>query len=176
MDGQFRFALATQDSTTWKLDDAPEPNPLITYSLGPKQVTVYLQCSDSTTPLFTAVGEVSTNAYVFRLSHKCACWNGCKSRVPENITRMSRVHSCFCIIFRFSETIRRRWRWWSEWWCRISHHFGSCTGYLLRFLCNFLPRSLSKDGCRFDCPSRILGRDSRLCQRWSVLHLSPRFW
>lgn len=79
-DGQFRFALAKQDSATWSIDAAGS-NPVLSYSLNEKKVTVEIQCSDSTNPLFTAVGEIQTNTYSFRLSHKCGCWDGCKGRL-----------------------------------------------------------------------------------------------
>jgi len=54
--------------------------PQVSYSSGEKQVIVLLQCPDAGEEQFEALGEgPELNNYKFRLTHKCACWNGCSS-------------------------------------------------------------------------------------------------
>ena len=77
-DLKLRFTLGTQDSAKWNPGAGLGDVPSVSYSFGPKQVQVSLVCSDSTTAEFEPLGESPINMYKFRLTHKCACWDGCK--------------------------------------------------------------------------------------------------
>jgi hypothetical protein len=76
-DKKFTFILGSQESAKWDAGVGPGTNPSISYSQQDKKVTVELVCSDKTDADFQVVGEDPINNYKFRLSHKCACWNGC---------------------------------------------------------------------------------------------------
>lgn len=53
--------------------------PTITYTLNEKQTIVTLVCGGDQ-PEFEALGENPMNTYKFRLTHKCACWDGCRGK------------------------------------------------------------------------------------------------
>ena len=76
-DMQLQFVLGTQAKAVWSQGAGLGSTPSISYSEGLKQVQVSLVCSDSTTPEFEVLGESPINTYKFRLTHKCACWDGC---------------------------------------------------------------------------------------------------
>ncbi|CAF0720230.1 unnamed protein product [Adineta steineri] len=78
-DKTLTFVLAKQDSAKWDAGAGPGTNPIISYKFDDKEVFVELQCTDSMTAEFLALGEQPIKTYKFKLSHKCACWNGCKS-------------------------------------------------------------------------------------------------
>jgi hypothetical protein len=79
MDGQFTFVLGTQDSAKWDAQGVSD-NHTISYSSGEKQVLVTLVCSKGPT-IVDALGEDPINNYKFRVTSKCACWNGCKGKL-----------------------------------------------------------------------------------------------
>ncbi|CAF2813703.1 unnamed protein product [Rotaria sp. Silwood2] len=90
MDGKFSFSLGTQDSVIWNPGTGLGSSPTISYSAGPKQVTVTLQCATDGTNELEALGEPTTNNYKFILTHKCACWDGCGSGPsPDTTTKSS---------------------------------------------------------------------------------------
>lgn len=79
MDGALVFTLGTQDSASWNPGTAIGANPLVTYSYGAKKVIVELVCAKSGPGDFEALGENPENTFKFRLTNKCACWDGCSS-------------------------------------------------------------------------------------------------
>ncbi len=80
-DKTLTFILGTQDSAKWDAGAGPGTNPTIAYNYGEKQVSVELVCSENTTAEFEAIGENPINNFKFRLTHKCACWDGCKCKL-----------------------------------------------------------------------------------------------
>lgn len=58
-------------------------SPSITYSYGPKYAQVLLQCGSGDLNEFEFLGENPINVYKFRLTNKCACWNGCLSKCHQ---------------------------------------------------------------------------------------------
>jgi len=79
LDGAFQFALGTQESAVWSVGAVVGIPPQISYSIGEKKVTVFLQCPIAGEEQFEALGEDPIDNYKFRLTHQCACWNGCSS-------------------------------------------------------------------------------------------------
>jgi hypothetical protein len=75
------FILGTQDSAKWNAGAGPGDNVSISYNYQEKQVSVELVCSETTTAKFEAIGEGPINFYKFTLTHKCACWDGCKCKL-----------------------------------------------------------------------------------------------
>jgi hypothetical protein len=80
LDGQFTYVLGTQASAQWDAG-SPGNNPTISYSADPKKVQVELVCQEGSPGDVQAVGEGPDNYYKFRLTGKCACWNGCKGEL-----------------------------------------------------------------------------------------------
>ncbi len=78
--GQYGFVLGTQESALWNPGAGTGDNPSIAYSYDEKRVIVLLQCSTTGMEEFEILGESPTNMYTFRLTHKCACWDGCSSK------------------------------------------------------------------------------------------------
>jgi hypothetical protein len=77
IDGALTFILGEQDSAVWDAgSDVDKPS--ISYAYGEKRVTVSLECGTEGNDDLEALGEEPMNNYKFRLTHKCACWNGCK--------------------------------------------------------------------------------------------------
>jgi hypothetical protein len=79
VDGGDAYALGTQQSALWNPGAETGGVPSIVYIYGEKTVFVMLQCSTNGTEEFEVLGEDPMNVYVFRLTSKCACWNGCSS-------------------------------------------------------------------------------------------------
>jgi hypothetical protein len=80
MDGQFTFILGTQGSAQWSPGSGLGIPPQVSYSSDQKQVFVSLICGNNESNVLEALGEDPENVYKFRLTHKCACWNGCGGR------------------------------------------------------------------------------------------------
>ena len=78
MDGLNLYNLGNQETATWNAGGGSDP-PSVTYAHAGRVVTVKLQCSTSGTEEFEVLGEDPKNFYTFRLTHKCACWDGCSS-------------------------------------------------------------------------------------------------
>ncbi|CAF3734598.1 unnamed protein product [Adineta steineri] len=85
-DGKLSFSLGKQESVKWNPGAGMGSIPSITYTQGAKVVTVTLVCSTDGSEDFDAMGESPINNYKFRLSHKCACWNGCGDVPPQTST------------------------------------------------------------------------------------------
>ena len=77
---RYSFTLGTQESAQWYTDGVISNLPEVRYAYGEKTVIVALQCSTSTTASFDVLGEGPVNVYTFKLTHKCACWNGCSGK------------------------------------------------------------------------------------------------
>ncbi|CAF1285472.1 unnamed protein product [Adineta steineri] len=86
-DGKLSFSLGKQESVKWNPGAGLGSIPSITYTEGPKVVTVTLVCSTDGSEDFDALGESPTNNYKFRLTHKCACWDGCAHTPPQPTTK-----------------------------------------------------------------------------------------
>ena len=84
MDGQFEFILGKQESMTWSEGSEPKDNPLVLYWFGDKHVLVWLVCPSSGLNIFEPLDENPPNTFNFRLTHKCACWNGCGSNTTTH--------------------------------------------------------------------------------------------
>jgi hypothetical protein len=80
VDGAFTFVLGTQDSAQWSPGSGLGRPPQVAYSSGVKTVIVSLICGNNESNVLEALGEDPFNVYNFRLTHKCACWNGCGGR------------------------------------------------------------------------------------------------
>ena len=76
LDERVAFPLGTQNSAQWS-PGGLGGYPSISYSNGEKQTIVTLQCSIDGTSEFEVLGEAPINVYKFRLTDRCACWNGC---------------------------------------------------------------------------------------------------
>ena len=78
MDGLSHYNLGTQETATWNAGSETN-SPFVSYAHVGRIVTVKLQCSTTGAEEFEVLGEDPTSFYTFRLTHKCACWNGCSS-------------------------------------------------------------------------------------------------
>jgi hypothetical protein len=79
-DGKETFTLGKQESASWNPGSGSNDIPSVNYVYGAKKVDVLLQCSSEGDNEFQAFGEDPVNTFKFRLTHKCACWNGCSSK------------------------------------------------------------------------------------------------
>ncbi len=79
-DKTLTFVLGRQDSAKWDAGAGPGTNPTISYSFDAKQALIELQCATDETNQLEAIGEGPINVYKFRLTNKCACWDGCKGK------------------------------------------------------------------------------------------------
>ena len=84
MDKKDNFSLGTQDSAKWSAGGAGGMNPTVSYSTDLRHTTVLLQCSTNGTNQFEFLGENPVYNYTFRLTNKCACWNGCGRKWPKS--------------------------------------------------------------------------------------------
>ena len=73
-DGQLIFPIGTQQSAVWNAGTSTSTNPTISYSYQDKRVQIELICAGDDTNLFEPLGEIATNDFRFRLTHKDACW------------------------------------------------------------------------------------------------------
>jgi len=78
------FPIGTQDSAEWNAEDGEDRLPSVLYTYQDKKAIVTLQCSTNGTNLFEAFGEDPINTYIFRLTHRCACWNECRGKGIQN--------------------------------------------------------------------------------------------
>jgi len=87
LDDIYGFNLGTQDTAKWNPGTDLDELPSISYSHKEQEEkfdTVQLVCSTGGLNRFEVLGESPKNTYTFRLTHKCACWNGCSSeRIVE---------------------------------------------------------------------------------------------
>jgi hypothetical protein len=77
LDGIFAFPIGEQNSAQWNPGASLESLPSVSYLYGVKTSIVTLQCSTDESNIFEALGEDPINTYKFRLTNRCACWNGC---------------------------------------------------------------------------------------------------
>jgi hypothetical protein len=77
LDGIFAFPIGEQNSAQWNPGASLEILPSVSYRYGAKTSIVTLQCSTDESNIFEALGEDPINTYNFRLTNRCACWNGC---------------------------------------------------------------------------------------------------
>jgi hypothetical protein len=78
-DGTPVYTIGTQESASWNPGTESGDIPTVIYTYGEKRTIVILRCSTTGMEKFEALGEDPPNTYIFRLTHKCACWNGCSS-------------------------------------------------------------------------------------------------
>ncbi len=79
LDGIHTTNLGFQQSALWDAGGKIGDVPSVTYSEDARTVVVILQCSTTGAEEFEVLGEDPINVYIFRLEHKCACWDGCSS-------------------------------------------------------------------------------------------------
>ena len=84
-DRAYVFTIGSQESISWKDEGVISETPAAVYEHGEKTTIVYLKCSASDTHHFEVIGEGPTNVFSFRLTHKCACWNGCTDKTTTAI-------------------------------------------------------------------------------------------
>lgn len=80
LDGLYHFTIGVQDSAIWHPGSETDKAPSVTYTHGEKRSVVELQCSTTGEEDFEVLGEGPINHFTFRITHKCACWNGCSSK------------------------------------------------------------------------------------------------
>lgn len=79
------FPIGTQQSAVWNAETAANNNPTISYTYQDKRAEVELICAGDDTNLFEALGEIATNDFRFRLTHKNACWKKLKGKSTRPI-------------------------------------------------------------------------------------------
>ncbi|CAF4120930.1 unnamed protein product [Adineta steineri] len=77
------FSLGEQESATWNPGESPDDSPSITYRSGIREASVTLICATDETNKLEVLGEDPEDYYKFRLTNKCACWNGCDGTPPQ---------------------------------------------------------------------------------------------
>jgi hypothetical protein len=78
-DGIHVYITGTQESAKWNIGNEINDSVTITYSTHIRTTIVKLQCSPTGVEEFEVLSEEPASVYTFRLTHKCACWNGCSS-------------------------------------------------------------------------------------------------
>lgn len=82
--GRASLRLSTHENAKWNAKFDIDDVPSITYTSFNRTTIVELVCPDDDVSLFEVLNDTSINTYKFRLTHKCACWDGCE--VPQNQT------------------------------------------------------------------------------------------
>ncbi|CAF1691191.1 unnamed protein product, partial [Adineta ricciae] len=77
---QYQYVIGDQETATWNPGNGTSIDPSITYTHDDRTVVVQLRCSTSEKEEFQVFGEDPLKRYTCRLTHKCACWNGCASK------------------------------------------------------------------------------------------------
>jgi hypothetical protein len=72
------YVTGTQESAKWDIGNETDVSATITYSKTIRTTIVHLRCSTTGVEDFE-VFDGPDPVYIFRLTHKCACWNGCLS-------------------------------------------------------------------------------------------------
>jgi hypothetical protein len=102
----YSYTLGTQNQSRWTVDS--NNRPILTYTYGPKSVSISMICSTTGQDEFEAIGEDIANHYSMRLRSRCACWNGCGSFTPTTTTRMffySNYSNKICVFQLYRRTI-----------------------------------------------------------------------
>lgn len=79
------YLLDRQESALWSPGNDNGADPTVTYSGDLRKAIVILVCSTNGSEEFEVVGEEPAYTYTFRLTSKCACWNGCTSMSRFNL-------------------------------------------------------------------------------------------
>lgn len=80
-DNRLRYTIGKQETAQWNAEAGENSSATITYTAGVKQTQMSLVCSDNqTAAVVEFLAENPVNVYNFRLTHRCACWNGCLSK------------------------------------------------------------------------------------------------
>jgi hypothetical protein len=73
------YVTGTQESAKWDIGNGTDDSVTITYSKTIRTTIVHLRCLTTGVEEFEVLSEEPNSVYIFRLTHKCACWNGCLS-------------------------------------------------------------------------------------------------
>lgn len=76
----FAISLGSQESATWNAGHDSDENPSVSYSANMRTTHIILKCSTNGSEAFELLREDPEYTYTLRLTHKCACWNGCGSK------------------------------------------------------------------------------------------------
>lgn len=80
VDGSHATAIGYQETVKWiRILSSTDETLMFQYNTDERITIVLLNCSMDETEKFEALGENPILFYNFRLTHKCACWNGCHS-------------------------------------------------------------------------------------------------
>lgn len=79
------YVLGYQETASWSPGNASGADPTVTYFAGQRKVIVILVCSTNGSEAFEVLGEDPAFTYTFRLTSKCACWNGCTGKCRCNV-------------------------------------------------------------------------------------------
>lgn len=86
--GKSSLRLGTQESAKWNVEPNTDGALSISYTSLNKTTIVELLCSNDGTSSFKALDDTSMNIYKFRLTHKCACWNGCEGKEIVTVKKL----------------------------------------------------------------------------------------
>ncbi len=84
VDGSHTTATGYHETAIWLDKFRTNVNLSILYTTDERATIVSLNCSTDGTEKFEVLGEYPMCFYNFRLTHKCACWDGCKSKFIIN--------------------------------------------------------------------------------------------
>ena len=79
-DGQSTYSIGFQDTAVWNPGSDAGDSPSINYVAKDQRTIVRLECSTTGQEEFEVFGEGPETLYLFRLTHKCACWNACTGK------------------------------------------------------------------------------------------------
>jgi hypothetical protein len=83
--GSDRHILARQDNVQWNTKPDTNDNPILSYSYqGDTRlniVQIEMICTPDSPDSLEVLGEFDPGNYQFKLSSKCACWNGCQGKL-----------------------------------------------------------------------------------------------
>ncbi len=83
--GPDRHILAVQNNVQWDTKPGTTDNPTLSYTYqsdtGQKNVQIEMICTPDSPDSLEVLGEVGVGNYQFKLTSKCACWNGCPGKL-----------------------------------------------------------------------------------------------
>lgn len=94
LDYLYGFILGMQDSAKWNSGTESDDVPSISYSHEERNDIVKLVCSTDRINRLEMLGESPKNTYTFRLTHQCACWNGCGGKRIGRVFSVSLLLLC----------------------------------------------------------------------------------